>query len=123
MVRTIAIPTAGVSDAMAAYTIGFAKLEVHERIEDAIGAGSGTLVSVGKVRGILTAAHVLTNLPDQGDVGIVEYRGQTIHYRKRTIEMANTTKIVLRGDGFGSDGPDLAFLRLAADTVGWFEAI
>lgn len=53
----------------------------------------------------------------------MEYRGQTIHYRKRTIEMANTTKIMLRGDAFGADGPDLAFLRLAAVTVGWFEAI
>lgn len=41
MVSTIAIPTASVSDAMAAYTIGFAKLEVH-RVEDAIGAGSGS---------------------------------------------------------------------------------
>jgi hypothetical protein len=80
MARTITIPTARVSDAMAAYTIGFAKLEVHDRVEDAVGAGSGTLVSVGKVRGILTAAHVLTNLPDQGEVGIVEYRGQNIHY-------------------------------------------
>jgi hypothetical protein len=80
MAHTITIPTARVSDAMAAYTIGFAKLEVHDRVEDAVGAGSGTLVSVGKVRGILTAAHVLTNLPDQGEVGIVEYRGQNIHY-------------------------------------------
>jgi hypothetical protein len=37
--------------------------------------------------------------------------------------MANTTKIVLRCDAFGPDGPDLGFLRLAADTVGWFDAI
>jgi hypothetical protein len=123
MVRTVTIPTAGVSDAMAAYTIGFAKLEVLDRVEDAVGAGSGTLVSVGKVRGILTAAHVLANLPDKGEVGIVEYRGQTVHYRKRLIEMAHTTKIALRGDAFGPDGPDLGFLRLAPDTVGWFEAI
>ncbi len=57
MARTITIPTAGISDAMAAYTIGVAKLEVHDRLEYAIGAGSGTLVSIGKVRGILTAAH------------------------------------------------------------------
>jgi len=123
MARIVTIPTAGVSNAMAAYTIGFARLEVHNRVEDAVGAGSGTLVSVGKVRGILTAAHVLTHLPDSGAVGIVEYRGEGIHYRKRTIEMANTTKIVLRGDAFGPDGPDLGFLRLAADTIGWFDAI
>jgi hypothetical protein len=64
MHRIVTIPTAGASQAMAAYTIGSVKLEVHNRLEDAIGAGSGTLVSVGKVRGILTAAHVLDNLLD-----------------------------------------------------------
>jgi hypothetical protein len=58
MARIVILPTAGVSNAMAAYTIGFVRLEVHDRVEDAVGAGSGTLVSVGKVRGILTAAHV-----------------------------------------------------------------
>ena len=75
------------------------------------------------MRGILTAAHVLTHLPDSGAVGIVEYGGKGIHYRKRTIEMANTTKIVLRGDAFGPGGPDLGFVRLASDTIGWFDAI
>jgi hypothetical protein len=85
MQRIVNVPTAGISQAMAAYTIGFVKLEVHDRVEDAIGAGSGTLVSIGKVYGILTAAHVLAHLPDSGAVGIVEYRGETIHYRKREI--------------------------------------
>jgi hypothetical protein len=113
MERIVTIPTAGVSNAMAAYTIGFVKLEVHNNVEDAIGSGSGTLVSVGNVRGILTAAHVLDNLPDRGTVGIVEYQGESVHYRKRTIEMADTTRILLRGDAFGPDGPDLGFLRLA----------
>jgi len=56
MGRTISIPTASVSQAMAAYTIGFAKLEVHNCVEDAIGAGSGTLVSAGKVHGIESVA-------------------------------------------------------------------
>jgi hypothetical protein len=66
---------------------------------------------------------VLAHLPDSGAVGIVEYRGETMHYRKRQIEMADTVKVVLRGDAFGPDGPDIGFLRLAAETVGWFEAI
>jgi hypothetical protein len=66
MARIVTIPTAGVSNATAAYTVGFARLEVQDRVEDAVGAGSRTLVSVGKVRGIRTAAHVLTHLPDSG---------------------------------------------------------
>jgi hypothetical protein len=36
MARIVTIPTAGVSNAMAAYTIGFARLEVHDRVEDAV---------------------------------------------------------------------------------------
>jgi hypothetical protein len=123
MERTVTIPTAAIGNAVAAYTVGFVKLEIHDKVEDAIGAGSGTLVRVGKVHGILTAAHVLAHLPDSGAVGIVEYRGETMHYRKRQIEMADTVKVALRGDAFGPDGPDIAFLRLAAETVGWFEAI
>jgi len=37
--------------------------------------------------------------------------------------MADATKIVLRGVAFGPGGPDLGFLRLSAETIGWFEAI
>jgi hypothetical protein len=33
MERIVTIPTAGISQAMAAYTIGFVKLEVHNRVE------------------------------------------------------------------------------------------
>jgi hypothetical protein len=40
MARTVNIPTAAVSDAMAAHTIGFAKLELHGHVEDSVGAGS-----------------------------------------------------------------------------------
>src|SRR5882762_7621134 len=123
MNRIVTLPTAGIGNAVAAYTIGFVKLEVHDRVEDAVGAASGTLVAVGKVYGILTAAHVLDNRPDQGSVGIVEYRGESVHYRKQTIDMAGATKIVLRDAAFGADGPDLGFLRLPADSVGWLAAI
>jgi len=47
MNQIVTIPTAGIGSAVAAYTIGFVKLEVHDRVEDAVGAGSGTLVTVG----------------------------------------------------------------------------
>jgi hypothetical protein len=69
MNQIVTIPTAGIGNAVAPFTIGFVKLKVHDRVEDAVGAGSGTLVTVGKVSGILTAAHVLDNLPSQGEVG------------------------------------------------------
>jgi len=95
MERIVTIPTAGIGNAVAAYMIGF------DRVEDAVGAGSGRLVTVGKASGVLTAAHVLDNLPDQGAVGIVEYKGETLHYRRQTIDMGAATKIMLRDAASG----------------------
>jgi hypothetical protein len=46
MGRTVAIPTAGIGNAVVAYTIGSVEIEVHDRFEDAVAAGSGTLVTV-----------------------------------------------------------------------------
>lgn len=80
-------------------------------------------MTVGKVVGVLTAAHVLDNLPNAGSVGIVQYIAEGLHYRKQTIEMAGAAKVVLRGSKFGADGPDLGFLRLPAQSVGWISAI
>jgi hypothetical protein len=77
-------PTAGVSDALAAYTIGFAKLEIRDLIEDASGAGPGTLVLVGKVRGILTVAHVEA-LFSNGTVSVERSAG-----RLRPVRLAPT---------------------------------
>jgi hypothetical protein len=48
MNRIVTLPTAGIGNAVAAYTIGFVKLEVRDRVEDAVGAGSGTLVTVAR---------------------------------------------------------------------------
>ncbi|MBK8909255.1 MAG: hypothetical protein IPM60_15660 [Rhodospirillales bacterium] len=62
------------SSVIANFIIGFARVTVHQGAQDADAAGSGTLVTVGPVHGILTAAHVLRNLPDQGEVGIVQSR-------------------------------------------------
>jgi hypothetical protein len=51
---------------IANFSVGLAKLIVRDKAEDAIPAGSGTLVTIGSVAGILTAAHVVKNLPDAG---------------------------------------------------------
>jgi hypothetical protein len=56
-------------------------------------------------------------------VGLVTLAGQERQFRKQTIEMAETTKISIRGNGFGPDGPDLGFLRLPEKYLGWLRAI
>lgn len=52
MERTVTIPTAAIGNAVAAHTVGFVKLEVHDKVEDAIGAGSQIAISETSVTGI-----------------------------------------------------------------------
>jgi hypothetical protein len=118
--REVKLPTAQFSAAIASFTVGFVKLSVRDRVEHADCAGSGTLVSIGRVRGVLTAAHVLEHLPDKGEVAIVEFLGETIHYRKRVIDMAGAKKIKIGGEACAPDGPDLGFVRLPEESLGWF---
>lgn len=104
--------------------IGFAMEFLNNNgIDDAASAGSGTLVMVGKLHGILTAAHVLDALPPQGRVGIITHLEAPHQYQKPTIRMEHTEPpVILRGDTFGPDGPDLAFLKLPDENIGWLAA-
>ncbi|MGL5168979.1 MAG: hypothetical protein ACRC9K_24120 [Afipia sp.] len=120
--RVVVVPTEEIGREIANFTIGFAKLVVENKHEDAIGAGSGTLVVLGKVYGIVTAAHVLDALPDYGPVGLVRYQGDMQH-EKQTLDMAATTKLVIPAEEFGLNGPDLGFLRIPEQNIGWLKAI
>ena len=55
--------TEDISREISHFTVGFAALSVKDHVEDATSAGSGTLVTIGSVEGILTAAHVVEALP------------------------------------------------------------
>jgi hypothetical protein len=97
--RKIQIPTAQISRDISDYTIGLAKLTVHDGVEDATCAGSATLVTVGQVHGLLTAAHVLTEaLPTTGAVGIILFRYG--YLQKQVIEMENAKLLTIRGDTY-----------------------
>jgi hypothetical protein len=63
---------------IANFSVGLAKLIVHGNAENAIPAGSGTLVTIGTVAGILTAAHVVKNLPDAGDMALMRFPGKSM---------------------------------------------
>jgi hypothetical protein len=119
--RVVKIPTADISKEVANFSIGLAKLVVHNRVEDASLAGTGTLVSVGKVDGMLTAAHVLDALPSKGEVGIILFKDSAL--QKHVIDMAHAVPVSIRGQQFDADGPDLGFLRLPQPIVGWLRAI
>ena len=72
--------------------------------------GSGSLVRVGEKRAILTAAHVIQDLPEDGRLGlIVEDRAHntTIH-----ISSDNLEKKILGKYNATTSGPDLAYILL-----------
>src|SRR5438132_424110 len=61
---------------------------------------------------LLTAAHVLQNLPNRGEVALLLFPGNERRLQKQTIDMALADKVMLAAATFGSSGPDLGFLRL-----------
>jgi hypothetical protein len=83
--------------------------------------GSGTLVELGQVVEILTAAHVVHMLPESGEVGIGQVRQGSSLPQRLKLEMAHTQSVVLWQED-QPDGPDLAFLRLPPDTTATLRA-
>lgn len=97
------------------FSIVLISLGVRETTEYASHFGSGTLVSFGDIRAILTAGHVLGKLPETGEVGI----GRVIPRRKAAkpqnlkLDLSHTMRIVeWSGDWESTAGPDIGLLRL-----------
>lgn len=105
------------SPEIANFSVGFVTISVHKGIQDAVPAGSGTLVTVGPTGGILTAAHVLRHLPNEGQIGLVRYPRVARHAQRATIDMGVADKLMIGTDD-SPTGPDLGFLRLPPTVVG-----
>src|SRR5262245_8003007 len=105
------------------FTIGFAKLYDTPLGDDVELAGSGTLVTVDDLFGILTAGHVLKNLPDTGAIGLIlsKLSDPQLHAPKIKVEMLQKIEIGYAKNG--AEGPDIGFLVLPALEVGWIQAI
>ena len=104
---------------LAASTVGIAKIRDRgDIVADAHLTGSGTLVRVGGVAGILTAAHVLARLRER-TIGIIPFtRVESTSQFKLDIEESD----LVFAEGW-PNGPDLAFLRIAnQERVGTLEA-
>jgi hypothetical protein len=105
---------------IAPFSVGFMKLSMSEGIEDSVPAGSGTFVSIGPIAGILTAAHVLHEIPETGKIGLVRFNFTTPD--KTTIDLGLTDRVVCGKSPFSHDGPDLAFLKLSRTVMSGLEA-
>ena len=105
------------------FTVGFAVLKIADNVEEVVNVGTGTLVTVGSVHGILTAAHVLDALPKRSTVGLILNADGPLQFRRAVINMDHIEPpVIFRAEKFGADGPDLAFLKLTDEARSWLHA-
>ena len=99
-----------ITERLSDYPIAFIKFE--ENGQKAYLAGSGTLVSVGDTKAILTADHVLRVLPDTGNVGLgLPTRfGPRLHSTQ--VPMCISEKMHVGKGDEEAKGPDIGLLIL-----------
>jgi hypothetical protein len=103
-----------VNDSISDYAIGFAKFVGSE---DAIIAGSGTLVAFRGRHAILTADHVLDVLPDTGSVGLILPTRYGPQLHRAILDMGVKRKITIGRASYDHSGPDLGLVLLAPTDV------
>lgn len=103
------------------YAIGFVLPDMGPEAVDASLGGSGTLVAVDDIHGILTARHVIEHVEKHKHVGLV-LAGSTKQLHNILLNMDHCQRVVFGPEGQPSDRPDLAFLALPPDTVGTLKA-
>jgi hypothetical protein len=92
------------------FAVGFAKLAPEP--DNALLAGSGTLVSACGTHAILTAAHVIENLPKTGPLGLILPNRLERPFHKLVVQIQLTEKKVIARGTNDARGPDLGLLIL-----------
>ena len=101
---------ADVARTLSHYTVGFAAFTRKGNIEDAVPAGSGTLVRVGGVKGIVTARHVIEALQRRDETALLRFPLRSDTILSHRIDLGHAEFLILPGTD-GPDGPDLGFMR------------
>jgi hypothetical protein len=96
--------------------VGFLKFRNNGQEADV--AGSGTFIQLGKIKGILTAGHVIDNLPTTGEIGLAR---PTSALQNMRVDMNYTDRDTL-WDKVEAHAPDLGFLKLPDHVVAAVEA-
>jgi hypothetical protein len=93
------------------YSVGFLKIRRGDNREIAEPAGTGTFVKLGRVYGILTAAHVLKALEPENSVGLVRFPSVEPPIQNRRLNLQHTDRII-EWNGKECEAPDIAFLKI-----------
>jgi hypothetical protein len=99
--------------------VGVLKLSENKQRADV--AGSGTFVQLAKVKGIVTAAHVITNLPRTGLIGLVRSPTRESALQNLRLDVTHTDRELLPYEK-ERDVPDIGFLTLPDHIVAIIEA-
>ena len=93
------------------YSVGFLKFGRDGNRETGEPAGTGTFVKLGRVYGILTAAHVVNVLGPKSTVGLVRFPSVQPPIQNRRLNLEHTERII-DWSGNECDAPDIAFLKI-----------
>lgn len=107
-----------VSRYLARFSVGFVRVEDTATNLDATLLGSGTAVSIGTARGVLTAHHVIEVLPKTGRLGLILGPERQRH----TINVQGLTYLKIARGSNDPNGPDLGGVLLAPSIAGDIEA-
>src|SRR3990172_9470784 len=99
--------------AIAMYTVAFLRVESNGEIHRADLLGSGVLVSTGNSRAILTAHHVVRELPRVGRLGILLEPTRLPH----TVDTRGLAFVEIARGADDAIGPDLGAVILAPPIV------
>lgn len=107
---------AATSERIAHFAVGFVKIVGQE--DDAVPAGSGTLITAAGRHAILTADHALDALPRTGEFGLVlPISGTEPRLHRYRLDTAKVQKISIARASYDRNGPDLGLLVLGSPDV------
>lgn len=101
------------------FTVGIVRLTNREGVEDLALLGSGTLIDMDGKLGILTAQHVIEEIPRKNrDIGFL--LSEKVH--TFAVQTNSLIKIPIGRGKEDAEGPDIGFVLLPQTCHGWIKA-
>jgi hypothetical protein len=104
------------------HTIGFVRFLQNDKIQ---AMGSGTCVRFGKLRGILTADHLVDKWNNDTEVGLVQFPISEKKFQRTRLLRKHLDEVRVGFKPYDDDdmGPDIAFVKLPIPEAGSIEAV
>lgn len=104
------------------FSVGLIRLDETREVQEAQLGGSGTLVQVGALCGILTAAHVIKYLKGGPGIGLILANVFGPRFHRVEVPCDKIGWLTIAYGEVEGEGPDLGFLALSVVDVGTVKA-